>query len=159
MGLNVRNRLPVVEAGPRAEPRGYTGRNPAEPGWRSEAGAPGGSTDATGLVQRDTFWPPTSVLQQTGCDVDPWSLLQPILAWMSELWRTWAAGDLKALQAAWSARDVSRGCRVRLAPDGPEGVAAGIDATGALHVRLPDGRETLARAGELAFLDGERRGV
>ena len=106
-----------------------------------------------------TLWPPTSVSQETGRDIDPWSLLEPILARMSELWRVWESGGLAELQAAWSARDVCRGHRVRLVPDGPEGVAAGIDHTGALRVRLPDGRETLARAGELAFLDRERRGL
>jgi biotin-(acetyl-CoA carboxylase) ligase len=92
-------------------------------------------------------------LQETGRDLDPWSLLEPILGRMDELWRVWKAGAVAEMQAAWSARDVSRGRPVRLLPDGPEGLAAGIDLTGSLCIRLPDGRESLARAGELLFLD------
>ena len=60
---------------------------------------------------------------------------------------------LDELQSAWSARDAGRGHRVRLLPDGPEGVANGIDRTGALRVLLADGRERLAVAGEPVFLD------
>jgi biotin-(acetyl-CoA carboxylase) ligase len=71
---------------------------------------------------------------------------------MDDLWRTWKAGSLTDMQTAWSARDVSCGHRVQLVPEGPEGIAAGIDPTGALRVRLPDGREAFARAGELLFL-------
>jgi biotin-(acetyl-CoA carboxylase) ligase len=103
------------------------------------------------------LWPPTSVLLETGRELDPGPLLEPILAQMDALWRTWEAGGLLELLASWSARDVSRGHRVRLLPDGPEGVAAGIDLTGALRVRLPDGRELLALAGELSFIGRRRR--
>src|SRR5438876_6871546 len=54
VGLNVRNALPALGAGPRTEPRVYRDSN---------AGA---------------LWPPTSGLAETGRDLAPWSLLDPI---------------------------------------------------------------------------------
>jgi BirA family biotin operon repressor/biotin-[acetyl-CoA-carboxylase] ligase len=130
VGLNVCNRLP--------EPAVDAGAPPATP-----AGVP-------------TIWPPTSVARETGRDVDPQALLPPILAHLGELWQSWQAGRLVELQNAWSERDACRGRRVRLLPAGPHGTADGIDPTGALRVRLPDGRLELALAGELAFEAEER---
>jgi biotin-(acetyl-CoA carboxylase) ligase len=87
--------------------------------------------------------------------VDPQALRSPILARLGELWSQWEAGRLEELREAWSARDVCRGHRVRLLPDGPGGVADGIDVTGALRVRRPGGEISLARAGELVFVSPE----
>jgi biotin-(acetyl-CoA carboxylase) ligase len=101
------------------------------------------------------FWPPTSVACETGREMDPQALLSPILARLGELWWLWEAGRLEELREAWSARDVCRGHRVRLVPDGPVGVADGIDVTGALRVRRPGGEVSMARAGELVFVGPE----
>ncbi len=100
-------------------------------------------------------WPPTSVARETGQDVAPEALLAPILARMGALWSQWEAGRLEELREIWSARDAGRGHRVRLLPAGLEGIADGIDAAGALRVRLEDGTVQRAIAGELAFLDRE----
>jgi BirA family transcriptional regulator, biotin operon repressor / biotin---[acetyl-CoA-carboxylase] ligase len=97
-------------------------------------------------------WPPTSVRRETARDVAPEALLSPILARLDELWAIWAAGRVDGLRDAWNGRDVCRGRQVRLLPTGPEGVADGIDPSGALWVRLPNGRRQLAVAGELAFV-------
>jgi BirA family transcriptional regulator, biotin operon repressor / biotin---[acetyl-CoA-carboxylase] ligase len=130
VGLNVSNRLPDELAD----------------GERMTAARP---EDAAPL------WPPTSVARETGLEMDPQALLSPILARLGELWRLWEAERLEELREAWSARDVCRGHRVRLLPDGPGGVADGIDVTAALRVRRPGGEISLARAGELAFVGTE----
>jgi BirA family transcriptional regulator, biotin operon repressor / biotin---[acetyl-CoA-carboxylase] ligase len=130
VGLNVSNRLPD---------------EPADGGQRAAARP----EDAAPL------WAPTPVTRETGREVDPQALLSPILARLGELWSQWEAGRLEELREAWSARDVCRGHRVRLLPDGPGGVADGIDVTGALRVRRPGGEISLARAGELVFVSPE----
>lgn len=101
------------------------------------------------------LWPPTSVAEETGRAVDPQALLSPLLARLGDLWQRWEVGQLAELREAWSGRDVCCGHAVQLLPDGPRGVADGIDETGALRVRLPGGEITLARAGELLFVDHE----
>jgi BirA family biotin operon repressor/biotin-[acetyl-CoA-carboxylase] ligase len=129
VGLNVRNALPDA---PDAN--------------QASAGAP---------ERAPHVWPPTSVAREMGRAVDPQALLPPILAHLGELWQTWEAGRLVEMQSAWSERDACRGRRVQLLPAGPGGIADGIDQTGALRVRLPDGRIELALAGELAFVAEE----
>jgi BirA family biotin operon repressor/biotin-[acetyl-CoA-carboxylase] ligase len=125
VGLNVRNRLPS--------------------GVRGQS--------ARGDAVMPAVWLPTSVSVETGRDVDPTGLLSPILMHLDELWQVWSAGQLEQLREAWSARDACRGRRVQLLPGGLAGVADGIDATGALRVRLPDGRVQAAFAGELTFVE------
>jgi BirA family biotin operon repressor/biotin-[acetyl-CoA-carboxylase] ligase len=137
IGLNVRNRLPEL------------GRRVKGVGCRVGVRYPTPDT----LHPTPSPWPPTSVARETGQDVDPVSLLSPILAHMNDLWEQWAAGRLAEIREAWLARDACRGHRVRLLPNGPEGVADGIDATGALRVRLDGGGVQLAITGELTFLD------
>jgi BirA family biotin operon repressor/biotin-[acetyl-CoA-carboxylase] ligase len=104
-------------------------------------------------AMRSGVFPPTSVCRELGREIDPQELLAPILARLGELWGSWSAGRTEALREAWADRDACRGRRVRLLPAGPVGVADGIDETGALRVRLPDGRAHLALAGELSFLE------
>jgi biotin-(acetyl-CoA carboxylase) ligase len=96
-------------------------------------------------------WPPTSVSLELGHVIEPEALLEPILARMAELWKLWAAGQVSALRELWAERDACRGRRVRVLPDGPEGVADGIELSGALRVRLADGSVRRAMAGEIAF--------
>jgi biotin-(acetyl-CoA carboxylase) ligase len=98
-------------------------------------------------------WPPTSVSIELGQVVEPDSLLAPVLAEMSQLWTLWAARRVAELRELWVERDACRGRRVRVLPDGPEGVADGIELSGALRVQLTDGSVRLAMAGEVAFLD------
>src|SRR5437870_5523689 len=131
VGLNVSNPLPVDPARP---PAIWLPTSVAEAGARGTSAGP----------------------VPGGRAVDPQALLAPILARLGDLWQRWEAGRLAELQEAWSERDVCRGHAVRLLPDGPRGVADGIDGTGALRVRLPGGQITLARAGELLFVDQER---
>jgi biotin-(acetyl-CoA carboxylase) ligase len=102
---------------------------------------------------RSGLFSPTSVCRELGREIDPQELLEPILARLGELWAAWAAGRTEALQEAWADRDECRGRRVRLLPDGPIGVADGIDESGALQVRLPDGRIHRAMAGELSYVE------
>jgi BirA family biotin operon repressor/biotin-[acetyl-CoA-carboxylase] ligase len=97
-------------------------------------------------------WPPTSVVWETGRDVAPEELLGPVLERLAVLWERWAEGRTADLLAAWAESDACRGCRVRLLPGGPAGVADGIDASGALRVRLPDGSVGRAVAGELSYI-------
>jgi BirA family transcriptional regulator, biotin operon repressor / biotin---[acetyl-CoA-carboxylase] ligase len=69
----------------------------------------------------------------------------------ARLERRLADGSADVL-AAWSERDVLRGERVGW--DGGSGVAAGVDASGALVVELEDGSRTALDAGEVHLRAG-----
>ena len=78
-------------------------------------------------------------------EVDTETVLTGLLASLDE----WLEAPAAAVMSAWGERDALRGERVRWA-DG-EGIAAGIDATGALVVETQDGRVALD-AGEIHLL-------
>jgi BirA family biotin operon repressor/biotin-[acetyl-CoA-carboxylase] ligase len=59
----------------------------------------------------------------------------------------WVAADARAVLAAWRGRDALAG--ERIAWDGGEGVARGVDDEGSLLVDLDDGGRTALRAGEV----------
>ena len=65
----------------------------------------------------------------------------------------WLTASPEAIGAAWNARDALLGRPVSW--DSGEGVAAGIDPSGALVVALPDGSRTELHAGEVMLV---RRG-
>jgi BirA family biotin operon repressor/biotin-[acetyl-CoA-carboxylase] ligase len=78
-------------------------------------------------------------------EIDRESVLAALLAALDE----WLEAPAAAVLGAWSERDALRGERVRWAEG--EGVAAGIDASGALLVETADGRIALD-AGEVHLL-------
>jgi len=81
-------------------------------------------------------------LRIAGIELDTEAVLASLLASLDE----WLEAPEAEVLSAWSQRDALRGERVRWA-DG-EGVAAGIDASGALVVETEDGRVALD-AGEV----------
>ena len=84
-------------------------------------------------------------LRIAGIEIDTETVLTALLASLDE----WLEAPATAVMSAWGERDALRGERVRWA-DG-EGIAAGIDATGALDVETEDGRVALD-AGEIHLL-------
>jgi BirA family biotin operon repressor/biotin-[acetyl-CoA-carboxylase] ligase len=84
-------------------------------------------------------------LRLAGVEVDTASVLDSLLGSLDE----WLEAPAGAVLGAWSERDALRGERVRWA-DG-EGMAMGIDATGALVVETDAGRVALD-AGEVHLL-------
>ena len=81
-------------------------------------------------------------LRIAGVELDAETVLAAVLGSLDE----WLEAPAEDVLAAWSERDALRGQRVRWAAG--EGVAAGIDASGALVVETDDGRVTLD-AGEV----------
>ena len=81
-------------------------------------------------------------LRMAGIELDADAVIAALLGSLDE----WLGAPSEELFAAWSERDALRGERVRWA-DG-EGIAAGVDASGALVVETDDGRVTLD-AGEV----------
>ena len=81
-------------------------------------------------------------LRIAGVELDTEAVLAALLGSLDE----WLEAPAEDVLAAWSERDALRGERVRWAAG--EGVAAGIDASGALVVETDDGRVTLD-AGEV----------
>jgi BirA family biotin operon repressor/biotin-[acetyl-CoA-carboxylase] ligase len=134
VGLNVSNPLPDVKSG---EGPTVPASRPAAPS-RSDLGP-------------SSAWPPTSVARELGRDLAPEALLAPILKCLEAAWGLWADGRLEELRELWRARDVSVERPVCLLPDGLRGVAVGVDATGALLLRLATGAMHRALAGELIF--------
>jgi BirA family transcriptional regulator, biotin operon repressor / biotin---[acetyl-CoA-carboxylase] ligase len=89
-------------------------------------------------------------LRIAGIELDTEAVLASLLASLDE----WLEAPEAEVLSAWSQRDALRGERVRWA-DG-EGVAAGIDASGALVVETEDGRVALD-AGEVHLSPPEPR--
>ena len=85
---------------------------------------------------------PATSLRECGLDTTPEAVLSPLLAALER----WTAADNEEVLGAWRQRDALHGERVRW-QDG-EGVAAGIDACGALLVDTDSGRTALD-AGEV----------
>ena len=81
-------------------------------------------------------------LRIAGVELDAETVLAAVLGSLDE----WLEAPAEDVLAAWSERDALRGQRVRWAAG--EGVAAGIDASGALVVETDDGRVALD-AGEV----------
>ena len=81
-------------------------------------------------------------LRMAGIELDAETVIAALLGSLDE----WLEAPSEELFAAWSERDALRGERVRWAAG--EGIAAGIDASGALVVETDDGRVTLD-AGEV----------
>jgi BirA family transcriptional regulator, biotin operon repressor / biotin---[acetyl-CoA-carboxylase] ligase len=81
-------------------------------------------------------------LRMAGIELDAEAVIAALLGSLDE----WLGAPYEEVFGAWSERDALRGERVRWA-DG-EGIAAGIDASGALVVETDDGRVTLD-AGEV----------
>ncbi len=77
-------------------------------------------------------------------------LLEALLDRLAHWYGRWAAGDDAVLET-WTRRDVTRGTRVTVGRPGAavEGIADGIDADGALRLRLADGEVRRVFAGDL----------
>jgi BirA family transcriptional regulator, biotin operon repressor / biotin---[acetyl-CoA-carboxylase] ligase len=84
-------------------------------------------------------------LRLAGVETTPAQMLEALLASLSE----WLEAPPNAVLAAWRDRDALKGERVRWS--GGEGVAGGIDDSGALMVETRDGNVTLD-AGEVHLL-------
>jgi BirA family biotin operon repressor/biotin-[acetyl-CoA-carboxylase] ligase len=63
-----------------------------------------------------------------------------------------AARLADSLRRAWAELDTTHGRRVRWSPEGLTGTAEGVDADGALLLRLDDGSQAAARVGDITFL-------
>jgi BirA family biotin operon repressor/biotin-[acetyl-CoA-carboxylase] ligase len=65
----------------------------------------------------------------------------------------WDGQGTAAILAAWTARAVGMGgpCTARLDHETVEGIAEGLDADGALRLRLPDGALRRITAGDVFF--------
>lgn len=90
----------------------------------------------------------TSLLKEAGRRVGRAHLLRAFVAELDH----WQGQSDEALHAAWSARLWRRGQTVRLANHAGEladVVVLGVEADGALHVRLPDGSTQRTLTGEL----------
>jgi BirA family biotin operon repressor/biotin-[acetyl-CoA-carboxylase] ligase len=83
-------------------------------------------------------------LHLAGASVTPDKALAALLATLDD----WLRRPADDVLAAWRARDALRGRAVRWENGGKEGVAAGVDDSGALIVETGDGRVTLD-AGEV----------
>jgi BirA family biotin operon repressor/biotin-[acetyl-CoA-carboxylase] ligase len=92
----------------------------------------------------------TSLHLAAGRPVDDRALLQLLLDGLAHWYGRWAAGDA-AVREAWANRDVTRGTRVAVGGPGPtiEGIAEGVDADGALLVRVAGGEIRRVIAGDL----------
>jgi BirA family biotin operon repressor/biotin-[acetyl-CoA-carboxylase] ligase len=92
----------------------------------------------------------TSLHLAVGRTIDLSVLLEALLGRLGCWYDRWAVGDDAVLQA-WTRRDVTRGTHVTV--DGPgsvvRGIADGIDADGALRLRLADGDIRRVFAGDL----------
>jgi len=80
-----------------------------------------------------------------------------ILASRFELWRAaWAAQGFAPIAAAWTERALGLGerCEARLPNRTVSGVAEGLDADGALRLRLDDGALERITAGDVFFGEG-----
>jgi BirA family transcriptional regulator, biotin operon repressor / biotin---[acetyl-CoA-carboxylase] ligase len=82
----------------------------------------------------------------------PLSVDESLAALLASL-RTWLPRSADEILAAWRSRDALLGRTVRWANGGKEGVAAGVDDSGALIVDTADGRVTLD-AGEVHLSPG-----
>jgi BirA family biotin operon repressor/biotin-[acetyl-CoA-carboxylase] ligase len=77
-----------------------------------------------------------------------------VLSGAMERWRgLWVAGGFAAIAKAWTARAHGLGerCVARLPAETVEGIAEGLDADGALRLRLPDGSLRRITAGDVFF--------
>ena len=96
------------------------------------------TTDAFPAELADT----ATSLRLAGADTTPEAVLSDLLASLSR----WLDAPRDSVLAAWRSRDALKGERVRWS--GGEGIAGGIDDSGALVVETGDGRVTLD-AGEV----------
>jgi BirA family biotin operon repressor/biotin-[acetyl-CoA-carboxylase] ligase len=92
----------------------------------------------------------TSLHLAAGRAVDRQALLRALLLRLAYWYGRWTAGDA-AVREAWTSRDVTRGTRVAVEGPGPavSGTAEGVDADGALLVRIAGGEIRRVVAGDL----------
>ncbi len=98
----------------------------------------------------DLRTPATSLIAATGRPVALSALLDTLLERCAWWYGAWSRRD-PAVAAAWAARDATRGTRVRVRDAGAtlDGIAEGIDADGALRLRLSGGALRRVIAGDL----------
>lgn len=96
-----------------------------------------------GLEALGRAWPAERVLAEVLNHLEPW---------LERL----AAGEGEAVRSQWMAYSVTLGQQVRVEGGSRdvEGVAEAIDATGALMIRVSDGRVVAVNAGTVRRLDG-----
>ena len=83
-------------------------------------------------------------------EVEP--VLQTVLSRLASTWEVLFSGDLVPLRRAWAELDTTHGRRVHWSPEGVTATAEGVDAEGALLLRLDNGAQTAARVGDITFL-------
>lgn len=76
-----------------------------------------------------------------------------LLASLGARWETLATEPIERLRRSWDALDASRGRRLRWSHLQLDGVAEGVDETGALLIRSGDGGLHRAQVGEVTFVD------
>jgi len=86
----------------------------------------------------------------------PQEALDHLAGRMADWLRLWTQDGLKPILTAWSARStgIPGPCVAHLGDRTVEGYAEGLDSTGALRLRLPNGAERLISAGDVFFGEG-----
>ncbi|MBI3910967.1 MAG: biotin--[acetyl-CoA-carboxylase] ligase [Armatimonadetes bacterium] len=92
-----------------------------------------------------------SLAEAGGRPVDGEALRQRVLAELGRVWPVWVASGFAPLRPRWNALDAACGRWVRVG-ESLEGLAVGVDESGALLVRLPSGEIRCARAGEVTYV-------
>lgn len=95
---------------------------------------------------------PAARLIDTLPGIEVESVLQAVLTRLAAAWEVLESGDLDPLRSAWEALDTTAGRRVRWSQGDVAAVAEGVDAEGALLLRLEDGTQAAARLGEIRFV-------
>jgi len=100
-------------------------------------------------LPEDARMPVTSLFLTDGVERDRAPVLALLLARIENAYDLWRAGGLDALYGEIGARDFLRGRRVAL--EGREGLATGVDRSGRLEIAF-DGKRELVESGEVTYL-------
>jgi BirA family transcriptional regulator, biotin operon repressor / biotin---[acetyl-CoA-carboxylase] ligase len=99
--------------------------------------------------------PATSLQVSLGCEISREELLAALMGGLEAWYSRFITQGETVLQAAWEARSLMHGRRIRARTAGAtwEGTAESIDQTGRLQLRQDDGASVLLTSAEVRFLD------